>query len=539
MSWWRSPWARENGLRCLGLSLVALSFFFSLATALNMKMHKQISMWVVGSIPPALSRVAYGHDRHYMSLNFVHDSFYRQLKTFEADDLNGVMANILAENPVAASRSDRVLRGDDKGIVVATEAAFRLFGYRIEGLFYLYYIFLGISAALFVYAYWRNPFALLLLAAFLLLHRMVLPMIGYDPQLTSVTTLRCLPVLAMIACMHGVLFLFERDASFRKLFVLISQIALIVLVIHLRTTTMWVLMVVAGASLAFTLARKGPVSISGGVPGPFGRWPAAVPLLAAIVFMLALSAYRSYDFPEEYHRGGEIATRPVWPSVFMGLSYNPRFAKHFEPELRIDDVTTLLAVKQYLVDHGRAPEWEAMGGNSPDYAAMRWQTVDNVTRELLLESCSRYPADCITALAYYKPLSMLKTILWGAGVIELPPDIDLFVSQFAIGTAARDDFLRTSQQLDAHKARRPLWSRGLFVILVIFAVAAILRGNKGEMVPVIATAALLALGSTAPSVLGFPAPHTIIEAAIAIPLLAVLLAAYLVSWLATRKSRAS
>jgi len=531
LDWLQSERLQRNTLTCICLALVLLAFALSLGAALRLKMHTEPPYWVYAAVPPALSKVEYGHER-YKSLNFVHDIYFGQLTSNYAKDINRIVADILAKHPVATDRSDRIVnQADDKGIVVFTEISFRLFGYRIEGVLYLYYIILGVSAALFAYSYRRNPHALLLLAAFLLLHRMILPMIKYDAQLGGITALRCMPVLAMIACMHSILYFFESKVDGRKIAALILQIALIVFVVHIRTTALWELVLVAGASLMALSLRKGPEAESSTrLPFLKNCWPAAIPLAATIVLVLLLSAHRTYGFPEAYHRDGEAVTRPFWHNIYSGFAFHPAMAERYQ--LKVDDFTVLLATKQYLLENNRADAWEAAGGNSPNYTGMRWKAYDDAVKDMLIARCTEHFSECMTTFIYYKPLSMIKNVLWVIGWIKLPPDMDIFVSKFPeIGTVVKEQFTETSRQLDRHKERGRMWLRYMSAMIAVFAVLAVLRPRRNELMPVLATAGILAAGSTVPSIVGYAAPHTIAEAALAIPLLVVLLSAGFAMWL--------
>jgi len=240
--------------------------------------------------------------------------------------------------------------------------------------------------------------------------------------------------------------------------------------------------------------------------------------------------YRAADFPEEYYRSETMVTRPIWPSIFMGFAHNPSFAKRFNPELRIDDVSAILAVKQYLIERGREDEWMEMGGKiPPGYTSMQWPAVDKAAKEMLFTRCQEHFSECFTAIFYFKPISMFKTILWACGIVSLPPDIDLFTSPY-VGTGGRDEFLETSRQLDLHNDRSGLWLSGVVLISIgLVAIFTLRRNCSKEITSLLCVACILALGSSAPSILGFPAPHTITEAVIAIPLLIVFLFAYFVS----------
>lgn len=530
LDWLRSERLQRNTLTGICLAFVLLAFAISLGAALRLKMHTEVPYWVSAAVPPALSRVEYGHER-YMSLNFIHDIYFGQLKSHSARDINQTIKDILTKHPVATDQSDRILSSDDKGIVVLTEMSFRLFGYRVEGVLYMYYIILGLSAVLFAYCYHRNPYALLLLAAFLLLHRMILPMIKYDAQLGGITALRCMPVLAMIACLHGILFVFESKVDARKIAALVLQIAIIVFVMHIRSTTIWEMVLVAGVSVVALLLRKGPVSEkSTRLPFLKNRWPVAVPLVTTIVLVLMLNAHRTYGFPEAYHRDGETITRPFWHNIYSGFAFHPAMAERYQ--LKVDDFTVLLATKQYLLENNRADTWEAAGGNSPNYTGMRWKVYDDAVKDMLFARCTEYFGECITTFFYYKPLSMIKNVLWVCGWIRLPPDMDKFVSKFPeIGTIVKEQFTETSRQLDRHKERGRMWLRFMSFMIAAFAVLAVLRPRIDELLPVLATVGVLAAGSTVPSIVGYAAPHTIAEAALAIPLLLVVLSAGFSIWL--------
>jgi hypothetical protein len=536
LDWIQSERLQRKVLTSICLALVLLAFVVSFGAALRLKMHSEVPVWVYAAVPPALSRVEYGHDR-YLSLNFVHDAYYAALKSSYAKDVNKAIEAVVTQYKEAPERSDRILSSDDKGIVVLTEISFRIFGYRIEGVLYLYYIILGLSAALFAYSYRRNPHALLLLASFLLLHRLILPMIKYDAQLGGITALRCMPVLAMIACMHGILFLFETRIDGKKIAALVLQIALVVFVIHVRSTTMWVLALLVGTSLAAIWFRKAPLLEK---PAQMawlnGRRLAVIPLAVAVLMVVLLNIHRSFGFPEEYHRNGEAVTRPFWHNIYSGFAYHPAMAERYQ--LKVDDFTVLLATKQYLLENNRADAWEAAGGNSPNYTGMRWKAYDDAVRDMLFAHCTQYFGECMATLVYYKPLSMIKNVLWVTGWVRHPPDLEIFVSKFPeIGTVVKEQFIEATKQLDRNKERGRKWLRYMAAMIAACAALAWLRPRRDEVLPVLVTAGVLAAGSMAPSIVGYPAPHTIAEAALAFPLLVVISAGGFALWLRQDRGR--
>ena len=96
---------------------------------------------------------------------------------------------------------------DDKGIVDLIELSFLTFGYAAENVTLMYYVILAASCSIYVAAFWHTPSRLLLVTALLAMLYLSLPMVAYNGQLRSVLALRALPVLAMVACLHCLVFM--------------------------------------------------------------------------------------------------------------------------------------------------------------------------------------------------------------------------------------------------------------------------------------------------------------------------------------------
>ena len=162
---------------CAGFCVVGFSF--SLFSALQLKMHSEIPFWVWHAVSPAFSKVAFDTPR-YMTLNTVYDKFIDGTIVGTSYSIDGSLAEFIKSK----STMDPSLRifpsPDDKGIVIFTEIAFRIFGFKIEGVLFLYYIALAFSGLILAIAYRKNAFALLALAGFYVCHCFMLPMINYD-----------------------------------------------------------------------------------------------------------------------------------------------------------------------------------------------------------------------------------------------------------------------------------------------------------------------------------------------------------------------
>ncbi len=508
------------------LAICAISYCISLNSALSLRMDKEPPYWVTAAMPPAISKIIFG-GRQYMVYDFIHNKFAAMGMGIDAQRINAAISE-LATTPLPLSAKELVLSGDDKGIVVISEIAFNIFGYKVEGVLYIYYLILLISGTIFCYAYRNNPFALLLLASFFLCHRLIQPMIKYDGQLGGLTALRCIPILAFPAVMHCLLFFWEKRVTFLKILMLFIQIGIIVFTVFVRSTAMWELFVIAIIGILALIFNFGP-NVNLGSKVYSARCSALLALGASILLMTLLKVHLSYGFPEEYYRGDQIVTRVIWHNIYSGFAFNPNFVQR--ENLHVDDFTILEATEEYMKQSGRELEWEKVIGPSTDYTTINWASYDALVREMTYEKCKSYPIDCTLTIIWYKPVSLIKNLLWVYGFQKYPPDMDVFVSLHPeIGTVVKNQFIFASDQLDLKRERGAPWVIRLALFALFFAVAGYIYPINSLIYPVLFSVGVLNIGSLAPSLVGYPAPHTIAEIALSVPLLIVCLASLIGKW---------
>jgi hypothetical protein len=470
-------------------------------------------MWVVNAIPPALSDLAFGNRGGYTSLKAVNDVFYASVPMSDRIDgaaVDRAILAVMALNPAAISSQAELLSKDDKGIVDLVKMSFRLFGYKAASPLYLYFVLLFLSALVFALTF-NTPFFHTILASFLVAHFLFLPTVFYQSQLQSVLALRFLPVLSMIACLHCILFATRPMFTVLELMALAFQVGLLIFVIHMRSTTMWQVIVVG----AVTLLAVGRLIYENGMTRRALQCfiPAIIPILLVMGGLAGLSAYRNVAYDERYFRGEEMLTRVFWHSLFSGLAFNPVLAERYQ--LKIDDVSIVRAVGRITIETGHASEWDAAGGSSEGFLKLRWAAYDLFAGDAFLELClHREPGQCIASLIYYKPLSLMRHLSWVYGFRRDVPDTSIFVSAEAGNGLER--------QLDALKAsldKTGLWFRPWdpIAIFMVVAFAIILFAtNDAPRATDVIPGIVLAAGSTIPSLVGFPAMHTIAEPTIAI-----------------------
>lgn len=508
------PWL---SISC-GCVLIGLAFILCFQRTLAIQAVVPVS--VFNAIPPAISSVVFGHDKKYTSLVAVSDMYRSELgdQATDAGAINKTIARI-ANSDLTNNNKDYQPLGivDEKGIVDFVEIAFRLFGLNVQGTVYLYFLVLLASCSLFILGFHKYPSCLLLLAGFLVAFYLVLPGIIFNPQLASILMLRAMPILAMVACLHCILYVLLAPPGRNQVLLVAIQVVVLIFVVHMRTTAIWQVLTIATVSaIAFTYQiwhktnRQPPGSLR-----PRITLSALWPLLLVAIAYLGLQSYRTWAFPEEYQRGEQIMTRTIWHNVFSGLALHPQFAERYN--LRIDDNSVIQAAGEYLVEKGRAQQWESVGSGAPNFSVTHWTAYDKVVREMLADRCVTYVYACLSATFYYKPLSLGRTLAWLYGMRASLPDLDIFVSRYW-GDAVKVQMLELGRQLDAQKSRAYPWTPLAILLLLPFTVL-LLGEDRHSRGAALAGIVALTAGSTLPSLIGYPAPFAVADTAIAVLIL--------------------
>jgi hypothetical protein len=350
--------------------------------------------------------------------------------------------------------------------------------------------------------------------------------------------LRTLPVLAMVACLHCLVFMAgSLDGRVRawQIGVVALQVALLTFTIHLRATTLWQVLTIVGFGVAvLVVARFRLFSVA------TAHWRSTVAAVVATLGLVVLGytglqLYQRFGLPDEYRRGDEIATRVFWHNIFSGLAYHPEFATRYG--LRIDDSSVFAATRDYLAETGRLGVWRDMGGEEPDFSGLQFAKYDPVVREMLSARCSTYLRECAEALLYYKPVALAGNLAWLYGLRDLPPNLDIVVSRIYGSTEVKDQTLAATEQMDRNGQRAYLWTPVVLLIVLPFGLL-LTRESRRSIWLAFAALGGLTAGSLIPTMIGYPVPHTILEAAITFGMLVnVGLCIAIMAWLPALAAR--
>jgi len=233
----------------------------------------------------------------------------------------------------------------------------------------------------------------------------------------------------------------------------------------------------------------------------------------ALLGVMVLSSYHARAYDHRYVEGEQIATRPFWHNILSGFAFSPFFADRYG--LKIDDLSEIGAVERFLAANGRSREWEAMGGNTPGYSHLRWPDYEPVARELLMSFLKEHPWQFFATILYHKPASLLRHLAWIYGLRRDIPDVDLFVSR-DLGNAMALQMTELQLQLDRRHLRFSLFNPIAAAVVAVFAGLLALPRRpplRWGGIPFV----VISAGSLIPTLVGYPAMHTLSEPALILP----------------------
>ena len=516
------PMPRSRLLLVAGLLALAALLAVNVRRAHAIGMADHPPVWVVDAIPAAVSDLAFGNRDGYTSLKAVSEVYYASLRANnpglirDSEMVDRAMAEALKLDAQTMPRETVLLGGDDKGIVDFIKISFRLFGYANGRIIDLYFILLGGSILLLVLSFRETLLPAAIAGAFLVAHYLMLPTVYHHMQLQSVLALRFLPVLPLMACLHCLCFILRPSLTWPGVAALAAQASLLVFGVHLRSVTTWELAIVGlmGIATAFWALVRRPRSAAP-VHANLRSYVALagrplIPGLCLLLGMTALTGYRKVAYDGRYTKGDQILTRPMWHNLLSGFAFNPEFARRYG--FKIDDFSELRATGNYLVEQGREAEWIAMGGHDANFQ-IKWTLYDPATRDFLFSILRERPGASLATLFYHKPAALGRDLAWLYGFRCDVPDVDLFVSP-QLGNAMAIHLEQLTKGVDAHRQRFILWDRIALLAILAFSLLLALAPSAGKAGDGLLALGVLALGSLTPTIVGYPALHTIAEPAL-------------------------
>jgi hypothetical protein len=293
------------------------------------------------AIAVAISDVVYHLNLGYVAHNAVAQKLYKVIE--QSDPLDASMiprlhdARVINDALKQASQLGPLEPGsfdnntlvsmyyNDLGFVDYIELAFSIFGLKIQSLYSLFFLLLGISVAAFVCAFPKNVLAAGIIVAICFGFLAEINSTIFIDFMPSVYGLRYPSVLAIVPALHlGLLLAWRQRLSPVAVLLATAQVLILILAIKLRGSAGWALIfLLAVAAVQFVVAlitnwRRGEdrrIVVIDAI-GSACRWP----LLLTLGLVLLHGAYLRQSLHPVYDTDDVIARHGLWHTLYINLA---------------------------------------------------------------------------------------------------------------------------------------------------------------------------------------------------------------------------
>lgn len=356
----------------------------------------------------------------------------------------------------------------DIGHYVFYKAALWLFGHHVSSFYYLYFLLFAASVVFFSVAYFRNPHAMLLLAALcathLLLVATIVPIgkIQGIYHLATVHNNRFISALGVLPALHLALALWIRASFSRRHFLsAIGQAAILLFIVMTRMSILWGVLLVAVivAPRFWRLAASAlEQRISDADVGRHLRTAFSWPLLVVFAGLLILGIWRSTSIHPLYQVSDEYVPHHVtWHTAYLGLGLHPQWWKDFAPlhmrdgKLPGSDGIPVVAVENYMENYGFDRNYFI----SP-ISGIKWRTYERVLGRVYLEFAVHHPRFMLELHTWYKPrhfgsiyIQIMRPTLASISPLALLAGVAAMIGAACLSIDARQTWRRENGSLVA------------------------------------------------------------------------------------------
>ncbi|MFZ5781002.1 MAG: hypothetical protein ACOY4R_12465 [Pseudomonadota bacterium] len=311
---------------------------------------------------------------------------------------------------------------DDVGIVDFDKAAFSLFGFRIQSLYYLFFTILSLSTAVFLLQFWIRPVAHIVLLCCLYAFFLELHGTFFVPNMPTFWGMRHGSTLAIVPMWHIALLLaYRARPSPAALVLALVQVAILVMAIKIRGSAVWtiVFLLAVTSFFAFRVWRNIPPTQRSivALAKLTARWPLAIVILG----WLASGIYTNVKLHPAYFTDDILPYHGAWHSAYLGLATSTAFWKQTgvtaDPQSDLRDYASR-GVYRDRAGYERAiaylqsrnfirSEAEYI---SPWTRTYKMRLHDNVMRRVFLVTIGANPAATVGLYLFWKPLQAVLVL---------------------------------------------------------------------------------------------------------------------------------
>jgi hypothetical protein len=305
---------------------------------------------------------------------------------------------------------------DDVGYVDYVKVAFRLFGFRIEAMYYTFFVALALSSLVFIitFAFDRAALSILVVTLFALFAEMHTAI--FNEGMPTLHGMRHGSTLALIPAWHfAFLILRQRRADLPTVALAVVQVAILILAIKMRGSAAWAVVFVLAVSLFQALRSLWPHVR----PGSFAMAALTWPMLVMVGSLLLHAQYMRIKLHPVYSTEDVIPYHGLWHSAYLGLALAPDMLPgHLVEALRqgdgwdqvgyraaFDYLDTIHFFKRLPQKHEAAPFYI-----SPLTGTIKFGMHDRIMRAVFRDAVKAHPMAAIRLYLTNKPVAIRHTI---------------------------------------------------------------------------------------------------------------------------------
>jgi hypothetical protein len=436
--------ARAVVMSCITAGISALIVWSIYAGGISRGMHHVIAFGMEIDTTPmsvALSESVYGVDLGYIGLASVYNAMTKVLSRGSTSAYDAVIQRNIRDGQVindaitaAASLgpqspgyiSDRGLittMYHDMGSVDYIKLSFRLFGNRIEALYYTFFVIIATSSLLFLATFPNSITAQLVLLCTLFAFQLELHTPIFNAGMPTFAGVRHGSTLCLIPVWYfALLTVHKRRASWLLLIIGAGQLAILILAITVRGTATWSIVFLGALAVLCGTYRWSAASRAERTSTLWLRHVASWPVIVLLAAVTIHSQYVKLKLHPVYFTDDILPHHPVWHAAYVGLQYSPElYGFPVRQELLGSDALALDGAMNYL----RSVHFIGNETNSSSYDALRaggyfsewnggnpkYRLHDEIMRRVVLQIAREHPWKMLYLYAYKKPMA-----IWGVSI---------------------------------------------------------------------------------------------------------------------------
>jgi hypothetical protein len=310
----------------------------------------------------------------------------------------------------------------DIGYVDFTKFAFRIFGYKIESLYYTFFLLLSLSAAAYLIVFWSEPAAKMVLlcalfAFFVELHTMI-----FNPHMPTFPGTRHGSTLALIPAWHfAFMLIYRRRPTAVTVLATLIQLAVLISAIKTRGSAGWTLVFVPAVSVVvgYLQWRKDPVNEK--TWQRLLRKAASWPILLLFGGLLVYGQYENSKLHPVYFTDDVLPYHGFWHTAYAGMLDTPdlvprdsKLDKLYETGA-VDQIGFAAALKylqasRFMPLPPDYPNGIPSGYMSPWTFGPKARLHDEIMRRVVIDIWIHHPVRALKLYLYEKPMALVSVI---------------------------------------------------------------------------------------------------------------------------------